>query len=99
MQARTCLMLQKSAELGCQGLFSHISTCLISTCCEEDCCGQAVLSRVRASVSSEQWPVGALSTLILEGQVSAGASVPSGSSVVFAPRAIIPLRGLCSGDS
>ena len=62
-------MLQKSAELGCQGLFFHISTCLISACCEKDCCGQAVVSRVRASVSSEQWPVGALSTRILEGQV------------------------------
>lgn len=91
-------MLQKSTELGCQGLFFHIS-CLISACCEKDCCSQAIVSRVHASVSSEQWPVGAVSTRILEGQVSAGASVPSGSSVVFAPRAVIPLRSLCSGDS
>ena len=92
-------MLQKPAELGCQGLFIHISTCLISACCEKDCCGQAVGSRMHASVSSGQWPVGALSTRIPEGQVSAGVSVPSGSSVAFAPRAVIPLRGLCSGDS
>ena len=54
---------------------------------------------MHTSVSSGQWPVGALSTRIPEGQVSAGMSVPSGSSVVFAPRAVIPLRGLCSGDS
>ena len=43
------------------------------------------------SVSSGRRPGGAQHTCSLEGQVFAGACVPSGSSIVFVSRAFVPL--------